>query len=146
MQKTIFISHGYILRIYFTLSRDHTPPRGMVFFFEGGPSKFISAPPPSIAPPPQKMAPPQCPPSKRAKFLTTGAPPSNFPKCPPPQNDSPSKCPPPLNAPPSKKTPCLGVGFWGSKCRGRGRDPDLGSKFFYERLTMGIFPSVLQTS
>ena len=67
--------------------------------FEGGPSKFISAPP-SIAPP-QKMAPPQCPPSKHAIFLTTGGPPSNFPKC-PPSKWLPSKWPPSM-APPRKK-------------------------------------------
>ena len=68
--------------------------------FEGGPSKFISAPP--QLPPPQKMAPPQCPPSKHAIFLTTGGPPSNFPKC-PPSKWLPLKMAPPQWPPPRKK-------------------------------------------
>ena len=85
------------------------PPPPWCFFwggaidFEGGPSKFISAPP--QLPPPQKMAPPQCPPLKTCNIFNYRCPPPQISRNAPPQNDSPSKWPP-LNGPPSKKTPC----------------------------------------
>ena len=40
------------------------------------------------------MAPPQCPPSKHAIFLTTGAPPLKFPEMPPLKMTRPQNAPP----------------------------------------------------